>query len=210
MSEQSYSSDSPEDPTPSDSASSGVGSIVDSILDLDELLSGDVRRARKTVQICIKPWLEADLDRLEAELNSLTDERGEPLTSPADEPMATSERTAYVVANEYRDVQREYAAAMRSVVLEQMPQSEWATWQHANETKLENGDPGAFNELIVKCAVQPEFTLEKLVQMRERLGHSQVNAIANGAWAVNTRSGVSVPKSSLSSHVLRRLERARN
>jgi hypothetical protein len=53
--------------------------IVDTILDLDGLLSADVRRAEKTARFCSKPWLEADIDELVFELESLTDNDGIPL-----------------------------------------------------------------------------------------------------------------------------------
>lgn len=200
-----------DDPTPNDAATAtaGVGSIVDSILDLDELLSADVRRARKTARICTKPWLEAELDALSAELVSLTDERGEPLNSPDDDSLAAG-RTAAVVAQDYRAMQQEYAAAMRSVIVEAMPEPQWRAWTKANERQLEDLPPELFDDLIVTCAVQPVFTKAHLTQMRERLGHAQVNAIATAAWNVNAKSGVDIPKSSLVSHVLKRQARERN
>jgi hypothetical protein len=56
-----------------------VVSIVDTILQLDAYMSGDVRRAEKTARFCSKPWLEADIDELVFELQGLVDELGNPL-----------------------------------------------------------------------------------------------------------------------------------
>jgi hypothetical protein len=54
-------------------------SIIDTILQLDDYLSGDVRRAEKTARFCSKPWLEADIDELLFELEGLTDAQGNPI-----------------------------------------------------------------------------------------------------------------------------------
>ena len=44
----------------------------------------------------------------------------------------------------------------------------------------------------------------------QALGDPQMDVLANAAWAVNTESGVSIPKSPLSSAVLRRAARAQS
>lgn len=184
-------------------------SIVDTILDLDDYLSGDVRRARKSVSICVRPELEARLDVLDHELDMLTDERGNPLEGD-DEAMAGDGRTAGTVARERREVEQQYRGAMRRVEVEQWDEDEWRTWYKANERGLEDGDVRVFNELIVRSAVAPTISAEKILDMRKKMGHPQITKIANAAFHVNTVSGVDVPKSLISSHVLRRLQHAKS
>jgi len=203
MSDESLADDATATPTAVES------SIVNTILDLDEFLSGDVRRARKSARICVRPELEARLDELDIELDSLTDSNGNPLDSD-DDALAEGGRTALVVAQERRGVQQQYAAAMRRIEVEAMPEDEWRAWYAANEKGLEAQDPEVFNELIVRCAVAPTISAEQIKRLRAQAGHPQINELANAAWAVNTKSGVDVPKSPLSSHVLRQRRRARS
>jgi hypothetical protein len=51
--------------------------------------------------------------------------------------------------------------------------------------------------------VAPRMTVEQVRALRKRVGRPVYDTLFNTAWAVNTRSGVSVPKSLLSSAVLR-------
>jgi hypothetical protein len=187
-----------------------VHSIVDEILNLDDFLSGDVRRAEKVVRICTRPDLEGDIDQLEAELATLVDSNGNPLE--IDESLGDgTARTAVVVAMEIEDLQQEMAASMRSIRLRAMPEPEWAAFR---ETHLKDRDEGVsdavWDLMIVACAVAPTISAEQITGMRQRLGHPQIDVIATGAWNVNTKAGVSIPKSSLSSVVLRRARRSQS
>jgi hypothetical protein len=196
------------DPTgPTPAVDIELPSIVDTILNLDEFLSGDIRRAEKTARICTRPDLEADIDDLEAELAGLVDDRGNPLT--VEESLGEGNgRTAQTVALEIRDKQREMAASMRSIRLRQLPEDKWAVFHEKHLKDL--GDDGvtnaAWDELIVACAIAPTITPEQLKQMRERLGHPAIDVIATKAWNVNTKAGVSIPKSLTSSVVLKRMQ----
>lgn len=185
-----------------------VVSIVDTILDLDELLSADVRRAEKTARFCSKPWLEADIDERTFELDSLTDDQGNPL--PADGEQA---RTAHQVALEIQTLQAEYGAAFRSVRMGQLPSDDWQAFRTKWRTVLDKGAPypnDFWDDLIGVSSLRPKITAAQSAELRKRVGDPQMDELAAAAWAVNTSSGVSIPKSPLSSHVLRRAARAQS
>lgn len=180
-------------------------SIADTILNLDELLSSDVRLAEKSARFCTKPDLEAKIEDLHAELDGLTDSQGRPL-APVDQSIADGGRSAQVVALEIDELQKEYAAAMRTVRLRQMDEDDWTAFMERHKavlTELPPYPPDLYEDLIVRSAVAPRLSVEDLRKLRKKIGHPAFNEIADAAWRVNTSSGVSVPKSSLSSAVLR-------
>jgi hypothetical protein len=180
-------------------------SIVDNILNLDEFLSGDVRRAEKTARFCTSPELEAKIEELNAELDSLTDSQGRPLPV-VDQAVGDGERSAHVVASEIQAAQREYAAAMVSVRFRQIDEDEWTAYLARHKKVLDEGLPYpavVYEDLISRTAIAPRFTVEQVRTFRSKVGHPVFQELAGVAWAVNTQSGVSVPKSSLSSGVLR-------
>lgn len=183
-------------------------SIVDTILNLDELLSADVRRAEKTARICLRPELEADIDQLEAELDSLTDQFGKPLDSVVDAAVTEGGSRARTVALQLAEKRQEYAAASRSVRMRQMSDDDWTAFKAKHKAAFDSQGPSPertamFNDLVVRSAVTPAITAEQWVQLRKKLGAPQIDEFINVAWAVNTESGVSVPKSPLSSLVLK-------
>ena len=180
-------------------------SIVDTILDLDDFLSGDVRRAEKTARFCTRPDLEADIETLNAELDALTDSQGRPLPV-IDRAVGDSSRSAHLVASEIAEKQREYAAAMVSVRFRQIDEDEWTAFLERHKKALEDGvpyPPVVYEDLIARTAVAPKFSVEQVRAFRAKVGHPVFQELAGVAWAVNTQSGVSIPKSLLSSGVLR-------
>jgi len=184
-------------------------SIVDTILNLDDFLAADVRLAEKTARFCTQPELEARIETLHAELDSLTDNDGRPLATD-DDDLAGAERSANVVNSELITAQREYAAAMRSVRMRQMDEDDWVAFMKTHQKDLDEGipyPPSFYEDLIVGTAVAPRFTVAKLQAFRKKVGHPAFNELSQTAWAVNTQSGVSVPKSPLSSAVSRHLQR---
>lgn len=198
-------------PDPAEAALLKEPSIVDTILNLDELLSSDVRRAEKSARFCVQPWIEAEIEELHAELDGLTDDMGRPLDEGGESSVADGGgRTAFVVAEEIRVKQHEYAAAFRTVRVRQMPADDWTAFEERHKDSITKGapyPPEMFDELIAACAVAPRFTVEQARALRAKVGHPQVNEIALAAWNVCTQSGVSIPKSQLSSAVLKRARR---
>lgn len=197
-------------PTPGDDPAAEP-SIVDQILNLDELLSADVRRAEKTARICLRPDLEAQIDDLEAQLDALTDQFGNPLDQTVDASLGEGSGDGRVrdVALQLAEKRREMAAATRSVRMRQLSDDDWTAFKakhrKAFETTGESAERRAmFDDLVVSTASAPKITAEQWRQMKTKLGAPQVDAFIGVAWTVNTESGVSVPKSPLSSLVLKR------
>jgi hypothetical protein len=199
-------------PTPAPLPEPPAVSIIDTILQLDDYLSGDVRRAEKTARFCSKPWLEADIDQLVFELDSLTDSQGNAL--PAGEVAVGEQvRTAEQVAVEIQTLQAEYGAAFVSVRMGQLPSDKWQEFRTTWRTVMDKGAPYPnefYDALIGVSAKTPAISAEQSAKLRTVLGDPQMDVLANAAWEVNTNSGVSIPKSPLSSLVLRRAVRAQN
>lgn len=203
------------DPTET-SAVSGVGlpSIVDTILDLDEFLSGDVRRAEKTARFATRPDLEADIDELEYQLAALVDAQGRVVNGKEIDPSVgggATDRRAQDLAERIQELQAEYAASFRSVRLRQIPDDDWRAFEHKHREGLgkagqETVPKRVWDELIVKSAIAPAFTQAQLDKLRKKVGSPALTDIEQKAWDVNTKSGVNIPKSLLSSRVLRQLE----
>lgn len=181
------------------------GSIVDAVLDLDDFLANDVRLALKEAAWYTRPDLEATIERLHAELDAITDGNGNPLPT-VDADMGEA-RTPQVVALELQAVQREYAASRRVVLMQQLNEDDWTEFQ-ARWKDVLNGEPpyppAFYADLIARCAYKPRFTPEKVEEFRRKVGRPVMDELWRAAWEVNTRSGVSIPKSSLSSAVLNR------
>ncbi|WP_109507358.1 hypothetical protein [Nocardioides speluncae] len=180
-------------------------SIVDQILDLDKLLSADVRRAERTARFCTAPHLQADIEALEAELETLTDDRGNPLD---EEGMNDSGRTATGVALEIRAKRQEMADAMVSVRMRQLELDQWEAFLTKHRATSGEERPMEFwFELISLSACAPVMTQDQAARLTKKYGRPVLTELSTKAWQVNTESGVSVPKSSRSSAVLRRAAR---
>lgn len=180
-------------------------SIVDTVLDLDDFLSGDVRLALKQASFYTRGDLEAEIEELNAELDSLTDSQGRPLPV-LDASIGDGERSASVVAQELLDKQREYARSRRVIVMQQLDEDDWAAFQAQWKDALAQQPPYPpefYADLISKCALRPQIPAEKIAAFRKRVGAPAYEEIWRAAWTVNTQSGVSIPKSLLSSAVLR-------
>lgn len=187
-------------------------SIIDTILQLDDFLSADVRRAEKTARFCAKPWLEADIEELIYELDGLTDAQGNPLSTP-EASLGDQARTAVQVAMEIQTLQAEYGAAFVSVRMGQLPSDEWQAFRATWRQVLDKGAPYPsefYDALIEASALRPKITAAQAAKLRSKLGDPQMDVLAKAAWDVNTESGVSIPKSPLSSAVLRRAVRAQS
>lgn len=186
-------------------------SIVDTILNLDELMSADVRRAEKTARFFLEAWREARIDELEAELQQLTDAQGNPVQRPDRAVSETGEdgepvRTAYDVAVELQTEQALLARSARSVRMRQVADDDWMAFEAKWKDAIAGAPPRPvefWNELIAMSAHTPQIPIAKVRAMRKQLGHPPMEVLGMAAWDVNATSGVSVPKSRLSSHVLK-------
>lgn len=157
------------------------------------------------------------MEDLQAELETKVDSNGRPKTK-VDADMADGSRSAHQVSLDIEALEGEYAAAMRSGRVQQMDEDDWTAFTTQWKSVLQDMPPypPAFYEALIvrsKAALVIDggklgapFTVEQVRTFRKKFGHPAFNAIAQAAWAVNNESGVSVPKSSLSSAVLRHIE----
>lgn len=184
-------------------------SIVDELLDLNDFLSGDIRLAVTQAAFYTRPELEADITSLNAELDSITDSQGRPLTE-VDPAVGDGERSVPVVQQELLAKQRQYAASRRVVLMQQLDVDDWTAFQEKWKEAMAGSPPyppAFYIELITRCATNPKIDAENLAQLRKRVGQPAYDALWRSAWNVNTESGVSIPKSLLSSAVSRQQQR---
>ena len=184
-------------------------SIISTILDLDELMSAEVKRAERMVPIYLRPDLEAQIDTNEAEHIELVGPDGEVPTSVDASLADTDSVRAFELAELIQATRREYAASARNIRLRQLPSDDWEAFREKHQKTLEAGAPfpsGMWNELIAASAAQPPLGLDQVVALRSKLGAPTMDFLANASFELNTRSGVSVPKSPLSSLVLKQRE----
>lgn len=191
-------------------------SVINEMLDLDDLLANDVRRAEKLVPLYTKPYLEAEIDALQLELESVTDGSA---TVPADSEASLGDdgpsdrRSAETIAREIQAKRQEYAASRKMIRLRQLTSEDWLAWETEWQKTLDKGapfPPEMWDSVIAASAVQPEMPVEKVKQLRSKLGNPPLYAIAMEAWKLNTEGGISVPFSPLSSRVLRPKERGKS
>ena len=93
--------------------------------------------------------------------------------------------------------------------MRQLTDDDWVAFkvEHANAfttTEATTERKKMLEQLLVRSAAAPKFTIEQLAAFRKMVGSPQVDELIEVAWIVNTQSGVSIPKSPLSSAVLRR------
>lgn len=187
-----------------DAPTDDAKSIVDTLFKLDELMSGAVRRARKSASFYIRPDLEARLDELDAELASLVDSQGRPRTI-IDQAVGDGTRSAESVALERQEVAIEMEASRRRIVFEQVDEDRWAAHLAKHKDTLDGEPPFTaefYEETISMSAVQPTLSIDEVREIRKRMGRPVFDLLFSKAWDVNSRSGVSIPKSLISSAVL--------
>lgn len=186
-----------------------LGSIVDTILDLDQLLSADVRRAEDTYRLYRRPDLQAEITALEEQLDAMTDALGNPIE--ADVGLGEG-AGAHTIALRIQELRRQYMAASGLVRLRQMDGDEWEAFKIKWKTEIATGDMSLklANALVAATVVEPSLSVTNVIKLRQLYGATQTDELAKACWRVNTQEGVSVPKSPLSSHVLKQQERATN
>lgn len=190
-------------------------SVINEMLDLDDLFASEVRRAEKLFPLYTKPHLEAEIDGLLLELQGVSDGSAADPADPADpadeeravgEHRAASERTAEVITREIEAKRREYAASRRMIRLRQLPSEKWLAWEQQWKDALDKGPaypPEMWDSLISVSAVEPELPVESVKALRGKVGYPPLAALADVAWKLNTEGGVSVPFSQRSSRALK-------
>lgn len=184
-------------------------SIISTILDLDELMSADVRLAERTITIYTRPDLEARIDALEAELSDLLGPEGQ-LPATLDASLGEDDNArAFEIAEEIETVRKAYAASGRQIRIRQLPSDDWTAFRERRKQAFADGAPfpdDMWAELITLSAVDPTISAEQVANLRKVLGAPILHMLASACFSLNTEGGVSVPKSRLSSLVLRQRE----
>lgn len=199
--------DVPDDVDPTaDEHHDEPGSIIDTILELDQLLSADVRRAEGTFRLFRRGDLLAVITDLEDQLAAITDDMGRPVTD--DDSLADSGQ-ARSLALQIQATRKAYAAASGNIRLTQIDPDEWEAFRTKWKRELEKPEgPGTnfWNALIAETVSQPKLTQTQVIKMRQLYGGPQLDKLGQACWQINTQAGASVPKSPLSSLVLKRHE----
>lgn len=185
-------------------------SIIDTILDLDAMMSADVRRAEKSARFSTKPWLEADIEESDYKLDGLTDGTGRPLDEGEEKAVGGGGLAVRDTAVQTRKKQLEYAASFRTVRVQAMDPDDWDAFQEKHKAGIDADAASTERtemliQLAAACAIRPKMTIDQVKRLRTAYGHPAFSEVAMAAWNVNTQSGVNIPKSQLSSVVLRRL-----
>lgn len=181
--------------------------LVETVLDLDEIMT-EGRRPERTARFCIRPDIEADIDELTYRLAELVDEDGKPLDGGDDESLVDGGEHLDI-ARQIEEKRAEMRKWMRSVRVRAMSKDEWLAFHTSmRDDKTDDGyKPAFWIQLIVKCAIKPAFTDADVKKLRKQLGQPAVDMIGLACFRANTASGVDVPKSQLSSLVLKPRER---
>lgn len=198
--------------TPEQSSYDEAKSIVDTVLDLDAFLSGDIRRAEDIFTFCTEPDLEARIDELNLALARVEGAVVTPKTPAAgEEPLAAAATSAGAnedervrIIREIFDLERTFASKFRSIKLLQMDPDDFRAFQLKWKEEIAKGnlveqDPEMLVELIVATASAPKMTPVQVAAFRKRVSETNYHRLASACWNLNKQQGVSVPKSSLSS-----------
>lgn len=190
-----------------------LGSIVDTILELDQLLSADVRRAEDVFRLYRRGDLLAKITELHEWLAALTDDMGRPL-SPGDEEALGEGGQVRALALELEETRKQCLRESGLVRLLQLEADDWEAFKTKWKSELAKPEGPAtrmWNALIAATISEPAgVTDTSVIKMRQLYGAPQIDALGKACWDINTQAGVSVPKSPLSSLVLKRLEHETN
>ncbi len=206
MSETTEYDAAPTDPDVGADETQDPGSIIDTILELDQLLSADVRRAEQTFRLFRRGDLLAVITDLEDQLAAITDELGRP--TGGDDSLADAGQ-ARSLALQIQDARTAYYKESGNIRLYQLDPDEWEAFRTKWKKELDKPDgPGTifWNALIAETVSQPKLTQTQVIKMRQLYGGPQLDKLGSACWQLNTQAGASIPKSPRSSAVLKRLE----
>lgn len=192
-------------------------SIIDTILDLDALLSADIRRPEKLARIALRPDLEADLDHVDALIDrAAQDLRAAAKVKAADaglgeggqahgDPAGLLQRRRAIAAEMHENT---FAVRLRA-----MPGEAWDSFEAEHKATIldRDADRGPMlDALVVACAIAPKIDAKQMAKLRQGLSPVALAELRNTAWLVNNQSGVDVPKSSSSFGALSLAQPARS
>lgn len=172
-----------------------VKAQIETILDLDEVLSS-ARRVERTAYINLRADLEARYNQVLADLAALVDADGQLVNENPDSSLAEASQAADL-REEATELRREMKAATRAVKFRAMDSDAWEEFEASHRGK--NGElknQRAYeNALVAACAIAPTLTVDGFEKLRKQLGQSQIVKLYNEAYYCNAKGGLDVPKS---------------
>lgn len=186
----------PHQPPISPSVMESLASAAVKPLSISELLEHG-RRVERTVPICIRGDLQAEYDRVIAELGKLVTPSGQLLEEASMAPDGDEAASvAQALYEELEGIRAQMVEWTRSVRVRAMPADEWPAWDKAHRPKDSEADFTDYNvAIIAECAVSPTLTQDEARTMFKSLGHPTMLKVANAAYSANTQSGIDIPKS---------------
>lgn len=171
-------------------------------LSLEEILDR-ARLPEKRVWITLRADLEAVHDEIVHELGQLVNAQGELLE---DAEASLGEETAIgrarALVEKLATVENEMRGSRAPFLFRGMSSDELAVF-NAEHYPANTDQPGAMNpynnQLVARCAVSPELTVEGVEKLRKALGSRAILTLVHAATRVNVTGGVDVPKSPISS-----------
>lgn len=169
-------------------------------MDITEALAG-AKLPEKTVPICLRGDLQAEFERLEAQL--VEAQRG------TSDSLAAGGRVREL-AEQIEALRAEMAAATVTFVLRAVPRRRWTALvaEHPPRDDQQLDRVLGVNEetftsvLIRECTVDPQMAGEQWDRLDEALTEFQWQKLFNAAWSLNARD-VDVPFSHAASTILR-------
>jgi hypothetical protein len=168
---------------------------------LDTLLE-ESKPASATVRLCLRADLQADWERLDAQLLKLRQRTSYTLAVEV-----TAEERA--LAERIQALEEQMAAATVELRVEALPRKAWRELMMAHQPREGNAaDAGLlvntdtfFDALVAACLVDPVLSQEQLEKLLDKLSSYQFDKLTDAAWGVNRRD-VEVPFSSTASHTI--------
>lgn len=171
-------------------------------MELDEFdqILASAKMPEKEIALCLRGDLQAEWEKLDAELNA---------EKPEQTPTLAGAQPNVELAGQIQVLEAEMAKAMMTLKLRAMTRNEWfaLTANHPPRddviTDRIQGFNGAtiWDDLITDTLVDPKLDKERVSALLDKLTPGQVDRVANEAWALNRRDTVSVPFSLTASRI---------
>jgi hypothetical protein len=163
---------------------------------------GSIRRPERTVRLCLAGDLQAEFERLEAEL---VEARQKPESAPTLGGSQMDPRVTELARQieELRELMLEHTVVFRFAGLPSKAYSDMVA-KHPPKDGSKRGDvdmDGYSLDLVASCAVEPKMTVDEARQLSEALTQAQWDSLVSAAYACN-KEEFDVPFSWTASAVL--------
>lgn len=188
--------DDPEEHDLDDADLADLDAAEDRPLDFDELLA-EGQLVERVSSIYTNGRLYGLYEECVRELSTLVDEDGN-VIDDGEESLGEGAR-AQELADKAHRLKAQLERSRRTVRFRAMDADEWPVFdrQHRPGGKFKTqAAADEFNrQIIARCAIEPELTVEQVDQLRKKLTPSQYTKLANDAFWACVTGGVDLPKS---------------